>query len=49
MGIAFDFLTGHILWSSGTTGGTTPTVDGVLLMENDDYFITESGDYLATE
>ena len=28
---------------------TGATIDGVYLLENDDYFITESGDYLATE
>jgi hypothetical protein len=47
VGIFFSFFTGEIGWSSGTTGGVV--VDGVLLAENDDYFIMENDDYIATE
>jgi hypothetical protein len=48
MAITLDFLTGAIGWSS-STGSTAPVVDGVYLTEISDYFITESGDYLAIE
>lgn len=34
-----------------TAGGNipAPVIDGVLLAQNDDYIILESGNYLATE
>lgn len=32
-----------------STGGGGPSIDGVLLNENGDYFVMENDDYLATE
>ena len=43
-----DLLTGNPAIVN-VVGSAAVVVDGVYLAENDDYFITESGDYLATE
>jgi hypothetical protein len=43
-----DLLTGNIAIVN-VVGSSTPAVDGVYLVEDGDYFITEASDYLATE